>query len=366
MRGFVRSAALGVTMVCVALTCLGQEKGFTKLDLKSTWKVFQNDSYLPYDGSPVGAIYFEINTDHFYRDKLVVESKRPFTLFIDRQLVAESNRISWPLDSLAKAYGKSVLSLAIHQPSISAEMITIIQSDQPPTKGEESFGRMSFSFRDFAISGILILFVMLIVLIRLNPKLASDYFSVTKIFSLRDSDEGQVYTRTTSSTNMLFYVFGSLILGYYLVVIFHFVQHRFPLAPSFYSEDFFGALYQWIRLSAIILGVFFIKIVLIYALTFLFGAPEVMGLHFFNWVRVILVTFGLLTVILSVYFIVHGQRPTFFSFLFFMIPWISGGFIVLMLMKLSVRARQSLFHIFSYICATELIPFLITLKVLFN
>lgn len=367
----IRFARLG--LLVTAVVCLAQFPSFSqasdpvsKKELKGEWKTFNGEGYVPYDGSSSSAIYFEINTDQFFKDKLVVESRRPFSVFLDQQLIAQQTRVSWSLDSLSKATGKSILSFAIHQSPISPDLTTSLQSTTGGAEDNSLMPRPSFSFRDFAITGILALLVLMILIIRLNPKLASDYFSVTKIFSLRDSDEGQVYSRITSSTNMLFYVFCSLILGFYLVIIFHFVPQRFPLASVFYSDEFWGALYQWLQLSAIILGVFFLKIALIYALTFLFGTPEVVGFHFFNWVRVLLVTFSLLTGILALYFIVHGQRATFFSFLFFLIPWISGGFIVLILMKLSVRARQSLFHIFSYICATELIPFLITLKVLFN
>jgi hypothetical protein len=369
MIRFVRLALLVTTIVCLAqLPSFSQASGtISQKDLRGEWKIFKNDAYQPHDGSSTSAIYFEINTDQFYKDKLVVESRRPFSLFLDRQLIAQRTRIAWSLDSLSKITGKSVLSFAVHQSPISPDLTTVLQSSASVASEDDSLlQRPSYSFRDFAITGILVLLVLMIAIVQMNPKLASDYFSVTKIFSLRDSDEGQVYSRITSSTNILFYVLCSLILGFYLVVIFHFVPQRFPLASAFYSDEFLGALYQWLQLSAIILGVFFLKIALIYALTFLFGTPEVVGFHFFNWVRVLLVTFGLLTGILAFYFIVHGQRATFFSFLFFLIPWISGGFIVLILMKLSVRARQSLFHIFSYICATELIPFLITLKVLFN
>jgi hypothetical protein len=369
MIRFSRLALLVTTVVCI-----GQFHAFSKpgnslsgKDLRQEWKIFRNEVYVPYDGEATSVIYFEVNTDQYYRDKLIIEDNRPFTVFVDQQLIAHTTKVSWSLDSLSKAWGKSVLSFAIHQGSLSPELTTIIRprTDQA-LSDQEPLERPSFSFRDFAIAGALALLVLLIVITQLNPKLASDYFSVTKIFSLRDSDEGQVYSRITSSTNILFYVFCSLILAYYLVIIFHFVPHRFSLAAVFYSDEFLGALYHWIELSAIILGVFLLKIVLIYALTFLFGTSDLVGFHFFNWVRVLLVTFGILTAILSIYFIVHGQRVSFFSFLFFVVPWISGGFIVLMFMKLSVRARQSLFHIFSYICATELIPFLITLKVLFN
>jgi hypothetical protein len=86
------------------------------------------------------------------------------------------------------------------------------------------------SFRDFAIIGVLILMIVLIVITQLNPKLASDYFSVTKIFSVREGEETQTYSRITSSINILFYAYSSLMLAYYLMIIFHFLSPHYTIA----------------------------------------------------------------------------------------------------------------------------------------
>jgi hypothetical protein len=48
------------------------------------------------------------------------------------------------------------------------------------------------------------------------------------------------------------------------------------------------------------------------------------------------------------------------------ISWILIGWMFLIILKLSKRMNHSKFHLFSYICATELIPLLITIKVLYN
>jgi hypothetical protein len=221
------------------------------------------------------------------------------------------------------------------------------------------------SFRDFAIVGMLVLMVMLIVIIQLNPKLASDYFSVTKIFSVREGEDTQAYSRITSSINILFYVYSSLMLSYYLMIIFHFLPSQYQAALSFQSSTFWEALMNWLELSLIVLGLFFMKIILVYVLSFLFGFKELGGIHFFNWVRLLLGVFGVLSIVLFLYFITHGQREGFYAFFLGAMSWVLAGWIVLIVFKLQRQMDHSLFHLFSYICATELIPFLITLKVLY-
>jgi len=211
----------------------------------------------------------------------------------------------------------------------------------------------------------LILMIVLIVITQLNPKLASDYFSVTKIFSVREGEETQTYSRITSSINILFYVYSSLMLGYYLMIIFHFLPSQYRAAMVFQSATFWEAVIHWVELSLIVLGLFFLKIVLIYGLSFVFGMGQIGGFHFFNWVRLLLGVFGVLSIVVFLYFITHGQRKGFYFFFLGTMAWVLASWIVLIVLKLWRQMDRSLFHLFSYICATELIPFLITLKVLY-
>ena len=69
---------------------------------------------------------------------------------------------------------------------------------------------------------MLILISVLIVVDQLNPKLSSDYFSIIKMFFMREGEDSQIHSRITSSINILFYVYCSLMIGYYLMIIFRF------------------------------------------------------------------------------------------------------------------------------------------------
>jgi hypothetical protein len=222
------------------------------------------------------------------------------------------------------------------------------------------------SFRDFVIVGMLILVSVLIVVVQLNPKLASDYFSIIKMFFMREGEESQIYSRITSSINILFYVYCSLMIGYYLMIIFRFIPSHYVVALGFQSDSFGGAMFLWIKLSAIVLLIVFFKVVLVFFLSRMFGLTEIAGIHIFNWIRLLLVVFGTLTMVLFFYFILHGQNENFHIVLLKVISWLLVGWMFLIILKLSKRLSHSMFHLFSYICATELIPLLITIKVLYN
>jgi hypothetical protein len=296
-----------------------------------------------------------------------MRGSKPFNVFINGKIAGSSNHFKLSLDSLSRIFASTALLVAVHEPEIrKGGFTTVIQTPVVERQPYTITKRESSAFRDFVIIGIMALLVMIITIVRLNPKLASDYLSVIKIFSMREGDDSQIYSRIASSTNILFYVFCSLMLGYYLMVIFHFVPSRYTAALSFQSETFGGLMLQWLELSMILLIVFFIKIVLIFGLSSLFGMRGIAGIHLFNWVRLLLVIFGLLTAVVFIYCISHGQNENFLSTLLLFLAWTLGGWMILIFLKLGGRMSHSMFHLFSYICATELIPFLITIKVLYN
>jgi hypothetical protein len=340
-------------------------------DLAAEWQVFEGERYVPFQkhGGKVKTVYFWLEPSNFEGNILRVESNEPYTIFVNGQLFGNSSmRLDLRIDSLRQIFPNPVLLVGIYQEKIRAGGLkTHILS--PASKSAELTQDLPMrfsSFRDFVIVGMLILVSVLIVVVQLNPKLASDYFSVMKMFFVREGEDSQIYSRITSSINILFYVYCSLMIGYYLMIIFRFIPSQYVVALSFQADTFGGAMLLWIKLSAIILAVIFFKVVLIFCLSIMFGFTEVAGIHIFNWIRLLLVVFGSLTVVLFLYFISHGQSENFHVILLKIVSWLLFGWMFLVVLKLSKRMSHSMFHLFSYICATELIPLLITIKVLYN
>ncbi len=371
----MRSTSNSVLRILVFISCgiftntHGQDYVVIK-DFIDEWNVFQNNKYESYKqkiGSPT-TIHFVVEANKYRGSYLHVTAAEPFTLFVNGQLASKSDeelRIS--VDSLKAFYKSPTLQISLHQNEILDNGLrTVLESKATTNQGaSDPTALRSTSFRDFAIVGMVVLMILLIVIIQLNPKLASDYFSVTKIFSMREGDDSQAYSRITNSINILFYVYCSLMLGYYLMLVFHFLPAQYASALLFQSATFWDAIFRWLELSLIILGVFFFKIIIVYSLSFVFGIKEIGGIHFFNWVRLLLGVFGVLTIVLFLYFISHGYGQGFYLFLLTTISWVLAGWMVLIIFKLQRQMGHSMFHLFSYICATELIPFLITIKVIY-
>ena len=368
MKAVTNSSLILFFLTAVISISKAQDYSVVK-DFESEWKVYQNERYIPFSSKTgkVSTIYFLLEANKFSGSFLHVRSAEPISIFINNQLAVNSNvAINLSLDSLRDVFQSSVWQVSIHQNKIqTGGLKTIILSKSIEILSPPELSLRFSSFRDFAIIGMLILMIMLIVVIQLNPKLASDYFSVIKIFSVYEGEDSQAHSRITSSINILFYVYSSLMLAYYLMIVFHFLPTRYATALFFQTTTFWDAFIQWLELSLLVLGVFFLKIVLVYGLSFVFGMRDIGGIHFFNWVRVLLGVFGVLTMVLFLYFISHGHSEGFYVFLLGTLSWVLAGWTVLIILKLHRQMGHSMFHLFSYICATELIPFLITIKVLY-
>lgn len=338
-----------------------------KKDLQPEWLVSDSATYRKFDEEqPVKTIYIKLNVKLFRTDYVIIQSSNPVSVLINNTVVLDRvTEVKLAVDSLARQYSTPELFIAIHseqfitkQNLITSVATDVLHHDTP----EESYAKAGSTFRDYAITAVLVLIIFLVIIIRLNPGLSSDYFSIQKIFSRRESEDDHYYYRVTSAT-ILFYVFTSLLLSLYLIVVVRFTDVKLGIENVLHAS-YSSLVLTWLKISAYVFLFLFLKIVIIYLVSLLFGIREIAGYHFFNFVRILLVTIGLFSLVLLFYFIPHGQGPGFYKFLYAAIPWILGIWIVLGFFKLASRVHHSAFHLFSYICATELIPFFIIIEVL--
>jgi hypothetical protein len=272
------------------------------------------------------------------------------------------------MDSMARAAFNPDYLVAIHQRDLNRrDLITeIISMQRLPLATTNTAAKPLSDFRDFVVVSGLIIIVLFLVILHVNPKLAADYFSVARIFSAREAEDSQSSARLTSSSNVQFYILCSLMIGFYLLIILQNLPPQYALPIRFQASGFWMMWWQWLKLSTIIFYVFLLKILIIFSLTRLFNMRGMARFHFFNWIRLLLIVFGAATIILFMYFISRGDSSNLFVvFLSFIIIALIG-WIVVAFFKLSGRSEHSMFHLFSYICATEIIPLLITVKVLFQ
>lgn len=316
-------------------------------------------------------IYFTIESTRFPGAQISLSSSKPFFLFINGQLAARlEGHSSFSVDSLMSRYSSSSLIVSIYQPNINlSDLNTAVVLSTP---GEASNAvvvdqlKPTTFFRDFVIVSSLFITIIFLLVININPKLASDYFSVTRIFSLRDTDDAHSSTRLAAGADFQFYLVCSLLIGFYIMIVSEHLPTSYLLPLYFKGTSFWSCVVLWLKCSVIILAILLLRIVLIYTLTRLFGLKGLGRVHFFNWLRLILVVLGTASVVLFAYFILRGQNIQVFEIFMSLIVGVLTAWIIIAFLKLNGKTEHAMFHLFSYICATEIIPLLITFKVLFH
>lgn len=119
---------------------------------------------------------------------------------------------------------------------------------------------------------------------------------------------------------------------------------------------------QWILLALGISGVLMIKLVFLALIATLYGWEDVTGFQFFNFIRTLILSLAIIA-ILSLSCFSFGIAVNYYTLL-------KAGCILLIMgagllyFKLQARTTFRSFHLFSYLCATEIFPLVILVKVL--
>jgi len=346
----------------LSLSAAGQVNRVVKKDLKAEWQVFIEDRFIPYNGKPVATIYFAVHPAHFSGDYLVLRSATAFSVFLDgKLLLADVSDAQLAVDSLARLLGTGKFMVAVHQwPAVKPGLITQVISEThvPVNLSDEIIPLQDNGLPDFYIAVSVILMAYLLLLFRYNSKLVADCFSLPSFFSLRESDDHPMFIRIGNTTNLLVYVFAALLVA---AVVVH-VPLEVNLAAG--KPGWFSAwMSRWMVITVAILLSLLYKGLIVFIFSWLFNIRYLAGYHFFTFIRFVLFVFGFLLAGAVLQFFITGSQfvntPTIISVLhYLLLAWV-----VWLFSKLLYKAPHPAIHLFLYICATEIIPFLILIKV---
>jgi hypothetical protein len=334
-------------------------------DLKPEWKVLSNNQYLEYDQSTfIPTIYFIIDPNLFGGASLRIESEKYFSVFINGKIMESQTKgvQLYNIDSLASLYSNP-LNVSIRRQKVALSTKLVIKNGG--ADDTNLFFRQGLFFLDFSILAFIFLLIFFVVLLRINPKLTFDYLNFASLFSRQELEENVMVLRIRSRANLLYYAFASLLSALQLMIVFHFVPSQSGLANMFHGNSLKECFYQWVGLSAIILGILFAKLILTTTLSYLFKSTEFAALQFFNFIRLIIFTFGIISLVLIFYFVIKVTDPTWYYNLFYFIATVFIIWEIVIFLKLMARVHFHFFHLFLYLCVSEFIPLVILLKVVF-
>ncbi len=358
----MRTGIIFILSILIAFNGWSQPSQIKK-DLRNNWKISEGDHLEDYHGQAVNAIHLNI-IDQFKGGIIAIKAPGEFSVFVNGRLqIRTRSELRLNVDSLLRE-NSGILLLSIFQnrnvKTIQTDLIVDVSLEH------ENFVRQSSHFTDFIILSALLLFGFFVILFRSNTRLTVDYLNLIKIFSFQEREEVIVTGRIGSSVNLLFFLFISLLCGLLLTTIFYWGQPLLHFSGSETIQSTTEAFLWWLFISFIIFVFLIGKLLLIWSMNTLFGFKNVVRFQFFNFIRSLYVASAIMAVVLIVYFLLDFKSPDFFYFLLAS----ACGFMILsvffLYFKLMPRTSSSVFHLFSYLCGSEIIPLMILVKLLLN
>ena len=352
-------------VILVMVLAKGQKKEGL-IDLKDQWTVFADGDYKQFnDETHAEAIHLSLRNIK-QSGKLAVHSARKYFVFINGKLYGQyQQNVLLNIDSLQQVHKYRDVQLTIYQPHLNPDELTTTVRSLGKIDNLAPEKRADY-FKDFVTVAGLLIITLFVMMMRLNPKLSNDYLSIAKMFSLREGDDAQSNARLTSSANIQFYALTSMLLSFFLMLVFNHLPADYSLVTSLSTHSFAGAFGLWLIVSVVVFVLFTCKIIVIFSITRLFGLKGLARIHYFNWIRLLLILFGMASLLVFVYFISRGLSSSFFENVLVAVVVVLVAWTFVVFLKLNNKSDHTMFHLFSYICATEIIPLLITIKVLFQ
>jgi hypothetical protein len=354
-----------VLLVFVSSAALGQRVSI--YDLSKDWKSLVSDQYVDYNTNPSSnTVYFTLDANRFRSYDLEISCAREYSVWINGKLIkqTEAGKISLDIDSLAKLYRTPMAVGLYARKGLSHLETSVVTFSTLPTDDVETLRKKNY-LRDFSVLGVFILVSGLLVMLRFNRRLLFDYFDFTKLFSLQERDETLVAGRITSRFSILIYFYLSAWCAFLFLVTFQHIGDSWLIISDYTIGSVANGFARWAKLTFIIGLIIFIKVNIVLLLAIVFRLREGGSIQVLNYFRMISFLLMILSLIMVFYFVFATKSPQYYEALIVITAWIMAGWGILIFLKLLNKSPYPVFHLFSYLCASEFFPIIILFKSLF-
>lgn len=343
----------------------GRDGGERVMDLRSEWKIHDHGEYRAWRGERVTVIYFI--TDQTTGGYVRLNDQYAYSIFVNQNLIATHGPglVRLSVDSLQRLYGEPLMFGIFQSTGIrSLACDLVLPASQAQDNDNILEVRKGNYFMDFLLTASCIVLTCLVFLLGTNARHTLEYFNVVRLFTIHEREENLTATRVTSRMNVLFYLFICLFCALTLLVVLHHSPGIVPLSYYFPVRSVAEGFLQWLKLTVILAVLLCAKMAIVFVMAMLFNARDAAVVQFYQFVRGVMFAASLIAIVCLVNFIFHGTNER----LFFLLLKIGATVLVMsagmIYLKLLGITRFHFFHLFSYLCASEIIPLVIILKVL--
>lgn len=333
-----------------------------ELNLQTQWQVYQNGSYVPFANQTTQSVHLELSSKT-HTGTLYIADRHEFSVLVNGKLGWRSaDTLKINCDSLLRVAGGAARLNIYQQPRVYSLKTWLVIPNQQHV--DSNALRPSVHFNNFIIIATFLLLFFMVGLFRANAQLTFDYLNVIKLFSIQERDDATVTGRIGASLNILYFVFVSFLFALLLLILFQFSNDRFSLSTYFNSQSTAAAFGVWLLLSTIVFVVLMLKLLLIFIFSQLFGLRETVRFQFFHFVRLLFISGIGVGLVFIGFFIIDTRSAAAFAGILYIIATLTLISVAFLFLKLLGRTGLPVFHLFSYLCASEIIPLIIIGKVL--
>lgn len=347
----------------------------THAQVLETYEVTQNSSEGGSMLNPKVAYEFALSSSSFPYSNFAIEAAAESTLFLDGRLWMTTERdtlILISLNQIEKIAGNTDFKLVIFTPKAKGDRVFVQKVLRLPqnidqVRGDEislaPIPRASYGadIRDFFFVSLLII-LFLVALYRLAyPYLLSALLQPVSVLSAEDfSDSGSL--QKFFSFDILSYLFiVSLMVAQLLLMIG--VVFRPQLLIEQVGLEYASLILIWVGLSFLVFLSIIVKFVGIRLISYFFDLSKVDFAHFFYLLRLIVLGVALISAGVA-FFVVNdfGKMGQMLPFFIKGIFWVYLAAIFALFLIMMNRLSFKKYHLFTYLCIAELVPFLILAK----
>ena len=272
-------------------------------------------------------------------------------------------------DSLFSTFRSDTLFLGFYLPDENSQLLEVSivpkESSQLATPSDEALRLRSnrSGFRNFLIVGFLIIAGYIAFLLNYDRKLFAQYTNAIKMFSGPEADDLLDRNKPVAGTDLLFLILEALIFGFFIYMMFY----GMTMAGNRSDHEFFGGLFSWFGISLVILVWIFTRFNLVRNLSYLMQVRDIGKVHFIESSRFTLFML-MIYIVLSLIFLFgfNMEFSVFTNFLIRSLIIIAVFRFAVITIKILNYAPYKKMYIISYLCASELIPVVLGLKLILD
>lgn len=347
-------------------------------DLNREWiTIDANNRYVPYidkSMADVPLLGVLLNLSRFSGSQLLICMPAGSAVLTGKKIASFSQEaacVKLSIDSLARVHEQENLLVSVYQQNRDFEEvgIWIVQerSGGDQLSANQVFKRNDAVLADFFTVGILILLILYAILINQYPRIFSNLFSLSRVFSLKVREDN-TRVRLINEAHIVFLIQHCLLLGFLFIILVStttaMIQIDIPYL-DFQQNTFSGYMLLWGQTSLLVFGTIWVKYLIVMIFGALFRLRQLRLMHMLDYMRMSLIYGALLFILIIVVFAGIGYyQSSYFDLLVYLFIALSAIRVIVLYFRLFRSASFRNLYLISYICIAEVIPLLVGLEVL--